>query len=218
MIGEVGDTCGNPSNAIPCFWMAPSLSVPWLGLHRSLLDVRCTHTSPLGVGRVINSKGRDSTQVSLSSVAQKLKHYAWAISEATTWEQPTSYGPLQNVSFCTNHPWQHLSSLPECLTRLMKQGGVWGIHSFGEPAVILLPSWQLVFFALSLSTSVLSVPLLSWMSSAWSSTTSAGLGTLSLPPFQCHELPVPQAGVTITIVSRGEPDPPHSPAAGELTR
>lgn len=52
MIGEVGDTCGNPSNAIPCFWMAPSLSVPWLGLHRSLLDVRCTHTSPLGAGRV----------------------------------------------------------------------------------------------------------------------------------------------------------------------
>lgn len=123
----MGDTCGNPSSAILCFWMAPSLSIPWLGLHRSLLDVwaLCTHTSareiPIRTGEGINSSSRDSAKVSLSSIAQKLSHYGWAISEATTWEQTMSSDPLQNVSFCTNHPWQFLSRVSECLTLLMKQ-------------------------------------------------------------------------------------------------
>lgn len=44
IVGEEGDTCGNPSSGIPCFWMAPLLSVRWLELHRSLLVVQvlCT--------------------------------------------------------------------------------------------------------------------------------------------------------------------------------
>lgn len=45
--------------------------------------------TPIRIREVINS--RDSTKASLSSTAQKLRHDAWAISEATSWEQPLTY-------------------------------------------------------------------------------------------------------------------------------
>lgn len=181
----------------------------------------CTHTSPweisIRIGKGINSNSRNSTKVSLSSIAQKFSHYAWAISESNTWEQPMSYDPLQNVSFCTNHPQQPLSRPQSSWHSLWSGVMSKGSTALGSLQWFYYPCDSCYSLLFALSTSILSIPILSWTSSAWSSPTSARFRILSLPSSQCHELLVPLASVTITIVSKWELDPPRSPAAWELT-